>query len=297
MEEKEFEVPVPWGHIAVKSWGNENNQVVFLIHGTSDNAGSFDRLVPLLPNTFYYVAFDLPGHGKSSCLPENIPLHEMNYMLAIHLVFNFFNREKIIIIGHSWGGQMGMLYSQFYPERVLKLVIIEAVYFSPISLDYFKQCTTEYIDKAIELLGKAQANKPPVYTFEKAKNAIIHGRMYGKLKPEAAEPLLKRCLKSVGDDQYHITNDLRLKTKHCLFVEMEFCVELIKEHPVTCPLLIIVGKDSTPLLEYYKEFLKVLKNANNKCTTMEVEGNHDVHNNSPELVGPPINNFLTSSNL
>lgn len=297
MEEKEFEIPVPWGHISAKSWGSDKNQLVFMIHGTSDNAGSFDRLITYLPNNFYYIAFDLPGHGKSSHFPSNIPLHEINYMLAVNMVVNYIKREKIVLIGHSWGGQMAMLYSQFYPERVLRLVLIEAVYFSPISVDYFKQCTTEYIDNAIKLLEKSQTNKAPVYTYEKAKNAIIHGRMYGKLKPEAAEPLLKRCLKTVGEDQYQISNDIRLKTKHCLFVDMEFCVSVIKEHPVPCPILIIVGKDSTPILEYFKEFLNELKKANHKCTTMEVDGNHDVHNNNPELVGPFIHSFLTTSSL
>ncbi|KAB0800056.1 hypothetical protein PPYR_07936 [Photinus pyralis] len=144
MEEREFEIPVPWGHIAAKSWGNEKNQLVFMIHGNMDNTGSFDRLISHLPDTFYYIAFDLPGHGKSSHFPGNMPLHEINDMFSVNMVVNYINREKIILIGHSRGGQLTMLFSQFFPEHVLRLVLIDAVYFSPVSVDYFKQCTTEY---------------------------------------------------------------------------------------------------------------------------------------------------------
>ncbi|KAB0800055.1 hypothetical protein PPYR_07935 [Photinus pyralis] len=207
MDEQEFEIPVPWGHIAAKSWGNDKNQLVFMIHANSDNAGSFDRLILHLPDTFYYIAIDLPGHGKSSHFPSNIPLHEINYVLAVNMVVNYMNREKVILIGHCWGGQMAMLFSQFFPERVLRLVLIEAVYFSPVSVEYFKQYTREYIDNSITLLEKSKTRKPPVYSFDSAKHAMINARIYGKLKPEAAGPLLKRCLNPIGEDQYQITND------------------------------------------------------------------------------------------
>ena len=39
------------------------------MHGYMDNAGTFDRLIPLLPDKFYVVAIDLPGHGFSSHVP------------------------------------------------------------------------------------------------------------------------------------------------------------------------------------------------------------------------------------
>lgn len=45
----ELKVAVPWGHIALKVWGSQKNPPVLCLHGWLDNANSFDRLIPLLP--------------------------------------------------------------------------------------------------------------------------------------------------------------------------------------------------------------------------------------------------------
>ncbi|GLV33094.1 uncharacterized protein CBL_10441 [Carabus blaptoides fortunei] len=74
MEIKEVKIPVPWGHIAVKTWGNERDPIILVVHGWVDNAGSFDTLIPLLPTSYYYYCMDLPGHGRSSHLESSLPL-------------------------------------------------------------------------------------------------------------------------------------------------------------------------------------------------------------------------------
>ncbi|CAG7820504.1 unnamed protein product, partial [Allacma fusca] len=69
---EEIRVPVPWGHVAGKAWGNKNGLPVLGIHGFLDNAGTFDTIAPLLLDSLYFVTLDLPGHGLSSRLPSGI---------------------------------------------------------------------------------------------------------------------------------------------------------------------------------------------------------------------------------
>ncbi|XP_052863919.1 probable serine hydrolase [Anopheles cruzii] len=57
---EEVEIPVPWGIVAGKWWGSRLKQPVLAIHGWQDNAGSFDRLCPLLPAEISILAIDLP---------------------------------------------------------------------------------------------------------------------------------------------------------------------------------------------------------------------------------------------
>lgn len=45
------------------------------VHGWNDNAGTFDKLIPMLPQDLYIVAVDMPGHGLSSHLPPGITYH------------------------------------------------------------------------------------------------------------------------------------------------------------------------------------------------------------------------------
>ncbi|KAJ6641822.1 putative serine hydrolase [Pseudolycoriella hygida] len=46
----EFELQVPWGHIACKWWGPKNIQPIICMHGWQDNAGTFDPLITQLPS-------------------------------------------------------------------------------------------------------------------------------------------------------------------------------------------------------------------------------------------------------
>lgn len=55
---------VPWGHVAGKWYGSENVRPIVMLHGWQDNAGTFDTLVPLLPNHLSYLSIDLPGRLK-----------------------------------------------------------------------------------------------------------------------------------------------------------------------------------------------------------------------------------------
>lgn len=41
------------------------------LHGRQDNAGSFDTLIPLLPDDVSILCLDMPGHGLSSHYPTS----------------------------------------------------------------------------------------------------------------------------------------------------------------------------------------------------------------------------------
>lgn len=91
---QEVEIAVPWGHIsgmlltflkcvsnfdcAGKWWGSRLKQPIIAIHGWQDNAGTFDKLAPVLRDSGFAVfAIDLPGHGLSS----HMPLGQFYYLL------------------------------------------------------------------------------------------------------------------------------------------------------------------------------------------------------------------------
>ena len=59
--------------LQVYKWGRVGNPVIFLIHGWEGQAGNFGGLVDLLVEKGWHViAFDGPGHGKSSKGATNI---------------------------------------------------------------------------------------------------------------------------------------------------------------------------------------------------------------------------------
>ena len=62
-----------------------------MLHGFSDNCGSFDRLLPLFPQNQHMIAIDIPGHGFSSHLRPNDSYHfeDLNYITTVAHWFNY----------------------------------------------------------------------------------------------------------------------------------------------------------------------------------------------------------------
>lgn len=80
MTPKEVKIPVKWGHVSGKLWGNENEQPILALHGWQDNAGTWDTLAPLLYKKRPILAIDFPGHGLSSWFPPGMSFKYNNSM-------------------------------------------------------------------------------------------------------------------------------------------------------------------------------------------------------------------------
>jgi pimeloyl-ACP methyl ester carboxylesterase len=80
----ELEIKLPWGTIAAQEWKTPQwKKQILMLHGWQDNSNSFKRLVPLLPNDWWTVAIDFPGHGFSSHRVEGLPYHGTDYVIDV----------------------------------------------------------------------------------------------------------------------------------------------------------------------------------------------------------------------
>merc|ERR1712107_957574 len=103
---REIEIPVPWGKIAAKDWGDENGKPWLGIHGWLDNAGSFDLLAKECPKGHRLISIDYPGHGLSSHIPAGSSYHYLEGSTYIMRIVKHFGWDKFNLIGHSMGGGM-----------------------------------------------------------------------------------------------------------------------------------------------------------------------------------------------
>ena len=94
----------------MKEWGNPNGEPWIVLHGFSDNCGSFDRLLPLFPQNQQMIAIDIPGHGFSSHLGPNDSYHfeDLNYITTVAKYYNF---DKFSLMGHSMGGRGALQFA------------------------------------------------------------------------------------------------------------------------------------------------------------------------------------------
>ena len=92
--------------LACKVWGD--GLPCIALHGWLDNAGSFDRLAPLLPNS-KIIAVDLPGHGLSDHRPQGTSAHFLDYVKDVAVLSDVLGLERFDLIGHSMGGGIATL--------------------------------------------------------------------------------------------------------------------------------------------------------------------------------------------
>ncbi len=138
-------------------------EILVLLHGLTANAHFFDGLVHAgLTERLHIIAVDLRGRGLSD-KPES------DYSMEAHAqdilgLLDALDLPQAVIGGHSFGGLLTMYIAATYPERVKKMVIMDAGVMHPNTLDL--------IQPAMERLGK------PVPSWEIYLQAIKNSPYY-----------------------------------------------------------------------------------------------------------------------
>lgn len=122
---REFEVDIPLGRITGLR-GDGDGLRVLALHGWLDNAASFIPLAAHLPG-LQLAAPDLPGHGRSAHLA---PGAEYTSGVAVNAVLDIADAlgwDTFSLLGHSMGAGIASLVAASVPDRVRRLVAIEAL--------------------------------------------------------------------------------------------------------------------------------------------------------------------------
>lgn len=121
----EIGIDTPLGHIAALRNGGDGPRVLAL-HGWLDNAASF---VPLSAHLrgIDLVAIDQPGHGRSAHLPAGTDYSFVGAMNSVLDVADALGWERFALLGHSMGAGIGSMLAAACPQRVERLVAIEAL--------------------------------------------------------------------------------------------------------------------------------------------------------------------------
>ncbi len=187
------------------------NQAVILMHGWGCNHTTLASIERLLIDNFTVYNIDFPGFGDSS-----EPLKVWGIEQYTTLIEQFVHTENIehpIIIGHSFGGRVGILYAS--RNETKKLILVDAAGVKPQrSLRYYLKVYSYKIYKRILplLVGKHRADE------------IINNyrKRVGSSDYNNASPMMRRIMSIV------VNEDL------CRFMPS-----------IKCPTLLIWGENDT----------------------------------------------------
>jgi len=110
------------GHPTWISVGIENDETVLLLHGgIVDSRSLLGSIGPALSERYGVAAFDRRGHGRTADTAEALHYETMAYETIG--VLEYLDRPAHLI-GHSDGGDVGLLVAMRRPDLVQRLVMI-----------------------------------------------------------------------------------------------------------------------------------------------------------------------------
>lgn len=111
--------------IAVYEWGQDTDPILFMVHGGSDFAGTFDVFAPkIAAHGWRVVAWDARGHGDS----DHAALYSWDADIRDALsVMSLVTDAPAPVVAHSKGGALMMQLIEASPYRVSKMVNIDGM--------------------------------------------------------------------------------------------------------------------------------------------------------------------------
>jgi pimeloyl-ACP methyl ester carboxylesterase len=98
---------------------------ILMLHSLSANAHIFQGLIARgLAQQFRLLIPDLRGRGLSSRAGFDYTLDDQ--CRDLEAILDYFGLEQVVVCGHSFGALLGVYFAAHYPQRVSRLVVVDA---------------------------------------------------------------------------------------------------------------------------------------------------------------------------
>lgn len=105
-------------------WSHEGLPLL-LLHGFANEAHIWDDFVPSIAAYYRVLALDLRGHGDSDWHPDASYDYD-DYVADLESLIDHFGFDRVVLVAHSLGGRVSMLYGGRHPEKLAGLVIVDS---------------------------------------------------------------------------------------------------------------------------------------------------------------------------
>lgn len=279
----ELSIDIPLGSIAALRWGRAGLPRVLALHGWLDNAASFVPIAPHLPG-LDLVAIDLPGHGRSAHLP---PGADYSFALAMHNVLDVADAlgwERFALLGHSMGAGIASLLAAACPQRVERLVAIEA-------LGALPETVENTVPRLRDAVTATRALRDKRLRMFDSPAPAVRARMQSRVVP-VSEPvarlLVERGVRGLPGGGYEWSSDPRLTLPTMVRMTEAQVRALIAG--IECPARVVYADPPQPYLPEprRREHAALLP----RGELFVLPGGHHLHMETPAEVAAVVAGFL-----
>ena len=175
---------------------------LLLLHGWGCNTTTFNAIRPFLEARFRVLTIDFAGFGQSDEPREVWGVEE--YTRSVEALAKAEGIENPILIGHSFGGRVSIVYAS--RNKTQKVILVDAAGVKPRrSLSYYRKVYTFKLIKRIL----------PLVVGRKRANEMIEARRSkaGSSDYNQATPMMRAILsKCVNEDLCHLMPKIEAPT-------------------------------------------------------------------------------------
>lgn len=133
-------------------YNKKNKETIVFLHGWGQNIEMMKPLAEPFIENYNILIIDLPGHGSST--EPTYPWTVEDFTECLKALLDSLNIKKPILVGHSFGGKISLLYASKY--EVEKLVLLASPYRKEIEKLSLKTKVLKFAKK-IPLLNKLES--------------------------------------------------------------------------------------------------------------------------------------------
>ncbi|MGH8638811.1 MAG: alpha/beta fold hydrolase [Burkholderiales bacterium] len=111
-------------------YGVAGRRPMLCVHGAAAHAHWFDFVAPGLTPNHHVRSLDLRGHGDSAWAEQHT-YDFKTYAEDVNAVVEKLDLRDFVLVGHSMGGMVSLLYAATFPGRVGRLVVVDSIMLMP----------------------------------------------------------------------------------------------------------------------------------------------------------------------
>lgn len=275
----------------LRCWGDAGvgSPTLVMLHGWMDVSASFQFVVDALGDDWRVIAPDWRGYGLSERAHADCYWFP-DYLADLERVLDSTAPDPVVLVGHSMGGNVALLYAGIRPQRVRAVVNLEGF---GLRATHASQAPGRYAQWLDELRSGAALR-------DYASAADVADRLRRnnpRLTPERAAFLAQHWAQQQSDGRWAVAGDPAHRIVNPTLYRVDEVMACWER--IVCPVLWVRAADTDVLRHVADDPAAALKEVEQRRqaiadveTLVINDAGHMVHHDQPERIAAAIGDFV-----